>query len=111
MLQVYLDNIEDLLADRGKNKKKSKKASNEHDQTGSAGEAHKITLAEHSGSGLVEVEGAVSMPATSPSDVLDIFARGTRLFSAPGFSREDVSAHRRFILLQDREIGRQQQRN
>jgi hypothetical protein len=70
MLQVYLDNVEDLLVD----KKKTKKGGS--DSSPRAGDALKITLGEHSSTGLVEVEGAVSMPASNAAEVLEIFAKG-----------------------------------
>eukprot|EP00981_Chlorochromonas_danica_P005683 scaffold1172_cov180-Ochromonas_danica.AAC.10 len=68
MFQLYRDNIEDLL------KEKKKKAKNEEEVKDPP---LKIVLAEHSPTGLVHVEGAVSMPASSPSDVMRIFAKGS----------------------------------
>jgi hypothetical protein len=90
MFQLYRDNIEDLL----KEKKKKKK-----DEEEKAEPPLKITLAEHSPTGLVyvrpsfviiskssllfisflkllQVDGAESMVATTPGDVMKIFAKG-----------------------------------
>lgn len=69
MFQLYRDNIEDLLKDK-------KKKSNKNDDD--AKEAPlKIVLAEHSPTGLVHVDGAESLEAASPADVMRIFARGS----------------------------------
>eukprot|EP00606_Chrysophyceae_sp_TOSAG23-5_P001040 GSChrysophyteH2.ASY1.ANO1.374.1 assembled CDS len=54
MFQLYRDGLDDLLAEK-----------------------KKITLAEHSPTGLVVVEGAAIMEAKSPQDVMQIFARGS----------------------------------
>ena len=58
MFQLYRDGLEDLLADPKKKKADPKPL--------------KIVLAEHSPTGLVQVEGAESMVATSPADVIEI---------------------------------------
>lgn len=58
MFQLYRDNLEDLLA---RNKGDGKL---------------KITLAEHSASGLVQVEGAETVIAESAVEVMKIFAKG-----------------------------------
>lgn len=68
MFQLYRDNIEDLLA----SKKPKKKGEDEMKFA-----PLKITLAEHSSSGLVMVEGAEVMAAESPSEVMRIFALGS----------------------------------
>jgi hypothetical protein len=65
MFQLYRDNLEDLLYDR----KQKKFNENLPDL--------KIILAEHSSTGLVQVEGAVSMSAANANDVMKIFARGS----------------------------------
>lgn len=67
MFQLYRDSLEDLLAE----KKKKKKDEDEKKEP-----PLKITLAEHSSTGLVRVEGAESMMALSPLDVMKIFAKG-----------------------------------
>jgi hypothetical protein len=61
MFQLYRDALDDLLADPKKKKD---------------GKPLKIILAEHSSTGLVQVEGAESMIATTPADVIEIFSRG-----------------------------------
>ena len=68
MFQLYRDALDDLLME----KKKVKKGE-EPDK----GPSMKITLAEHSPTGLVQVEGATSMEANSPNDVMQIFAKGS----------------------------------
>ena len=78
MLQVYLDNVDDLLVER---KKKSKpKAQPPSD------EKLKIVLAEHSSTGMVQVEGAETKSATTAFEVLDIFAKGSRYVLAVDLS-------------------------
>ena len=72
MFQLYRDGLDDLLEE----KKKKKKGQDNDDDDNKRG-ALKITLAEHSPSGLVQVEGATSLPADSPGDVMRIFARGS----------------------------------
>lgn len=64
MFQLYRDGLEDLL-------KVQKKKGGDEKST-----SLKITLAEHSPSGLVQVEGANTMVAQSPSDVMNIFQLG-----------------------------------
>ena len=56
MLQVYLDNVDDLLVER-KKKGKPKVPTND--------EKLKIVLAEHSSTGMVQVEGAEMKSATT----------------------------------------------
>mmetsp|Transcript_6450 Transcript_6450/g.9735 ORF Transcript_6450/g.9735 Transcript_6450/m.9735 type:complete len:1086 (+) Transcript_6450:167-3424(+) len=73
MFQLYRDGLEDLLKE-AKGKKKAaddplKRSINSNGQL-------KITLAEHSPTGLVHVEGAVSMLAETPADVMRIFELG-----------------------------------
>jgi hypothetical protein len=79
MFQLYRDNLEDLLASRKKKKTTAITITgvDDLDQLGNGGGALKITLAEHSSTGLVQVDGAVSLEATSPADVMRIFARGS----------------------------------
>lgn len=72
MFQLYRDGLDDLLADTGKKKKK------DEDLVKPA--TLKITLAEHSPTGLVNVEGATILTATSPAEVMQIFARGNAFF-------------------------------
>eukprot|EP00604_Paraphysomonas_vestita_P000470 CAMPEP_0174825794 /NCGR_PEP_ID=MMETSP1107-20130205/43118_1 /TAXON_ID=36770 /ORGANISM="Paraphysomonas vestita, Strain GFlagA" /LENGTH=702 /DNA_ID=CAMNT_0016057769 /DNA_START=1510 /DNA_END=3618 /DNA_ORIENTATION=- len=64
MFQLYRDGLEDLL------KVQKKKG----DDKGSP--SLKITLAEHSPTGLVQVEGANTMVAQTPADVMSIFQLG-----------------------------------
>jgi hypothetical protein len=66
MFQLYRDGLEDLL------KVSKKKGGGGDDKNPSL----KITLAEHSSSGLVQVDGANMMVAQSPSDVMNIFQLG-----------------------------------
>ena len=68
MFQLYRDNIEDLLS----TKKIKKKGEEETKPV-----ILKITLAEHSPTGLVMVEGSEVMTAESPADVMKIFALGS----------------------------------
>lgn len=70
MFQLYRDGLEDLLS-----KAKGKKAGG--DPMKPAGGTLKITLAEHSPTGLVDVAGANTMVATCPADVMKIFAEGS----------------------------------
>ena len=70
MFQLYRDGLEDLLC-KAKGKKKS------GDNMKPTAAALKITLAEHSPTGLVNVEGANTMIATCPADVMKIFADGS----------------------------------
>ena len=69
MFQLYRDGLEDLLC-----KAKGKKVG--ADPMKPAGNL-KITLAEHSPTGLVNVDGANTMIAKSPADVMKIFAEGS----------------------------------
>jgi hypothetical protein len=64
MFQLYRDGLEDLL-------KVPKKKGGEDKNP-----ALKITLAEHSPSGLVQVDGANTMVAQTPADVMNIFQLG-----------------------------------
>jgi hypothetical protein len=68
MFQLYRDGLEDLLKDVGK-----KKAGEDDKKPPSL----KITLAEHSITGLVQVEGAACLTATAPGEVMNIFAKGS----------------------------------
>ena len=68
MFQLYRDGLDDLLAER----KKPKKGEEPEKEP-----SMKITLAEHSPTGLVQVEGATCMLAESPGDVMKIFAKGS----------------------------------
>ena len=68
MFQLYRDNIEDLLVP----KKKVGKGEEDSKPT-----QLKITLAEHSSTGLVMVDGAEIMLAETPADVMKIFALGS----------------------------------
>jgi hypothetical protein len=70
MFQLYRDSIDDLLAE----KKKKKKNDTDDDVKPPT---LKITLAEHSSTGLVQVDGAETMTAESPVDVMRIFAKGS----------------------------------
>jgi hypothetical protein len=71
MFQLYRDGLDDLLVD-GKKKKRE-------DGDKNAGKPLKIVLAEHSSTGLVQVEGANSMIAKTPADVIEIFTKGKRV--------------------------------
>jgi hypothetical protein len=64
MFQLYRDGLEDLLKVKKKGEDKG------------SGQL-KITLAEHSPTGLVQVEGANTMVAQTPADVMSIFQLGT----------------------------------
>jgi hypothetical protein len=102
MFQLYRDGLDDLLVDRsggGKKKKKNKAGAagavaagggggnnngnnnssvDDSDDTSIIGGGPlKITLAEHSATGLVQVEGACVLIAQTPADVMRIFARGS----------------------------------
>lgn len=68
MFQLYRDGLEDLLKDKPKKKK---------DDDDKKEPPLKITLAEHSPTGLVQVEGAESISATTPGEVMKIFAKGS----------------------------------
>lgn len=71
MFQLYRDGLEDLLMET-----KKKKKGQPVDEDAVGGGKLKITLAEHSPTGLVQVEGAVTMTAATPADVMRIFAAG-----------------------------------
>ena len=76
MFQLYRDGLEDLLYER----KKKKKGGHSDDDASNGGGPLKITLAEHSSTGLVQVEGAVTLSAETPADVMRIFAAGEQDF-------------------------------
>lgn len=100
MFQLYRDGLEDLLSDYGTAeipRTKSKKISASplrsggwsrknlldedlEESVGTPARGLKITLAEHSASGLVEVQGAKSVSATSAREVMTIFSRGIKRF-------------------------------
>eukprot|EP00595_Chromulina_sp_UTEXLB2642_P000751 CAMPEP_0196763324 /NCGR_PEP_ID=MMETSP1095-20130614/3848_1 /TAXON_ID=96789 ORGANISM="Chromulina nebulosa, Strain UTEXLB2642" /NCGR_SAMPLE_ID=MMETSP1095 /ASSEMBLY_ACC=CAM_ASM_000446 /LENGTH=433 /DNA_ID=CAMNT_0042116253 /DNA_START=661 /DNA_END=1962 /DNA_ORIENTATION=+ len=84
MFQLYKDNVEDLLKD-------NKKKKDNDDNDGPL----KITLAEHSPTGLVYVDNAVSLPALSPADVMKIFAKGSqrRATAATKMNAESSRSH------------------
>lgn len=73
MYQLYRDALEDLLAGGLSAKKKKKKAGDDDDGPS----ALKIVLAEHSPTGLVQVDGAESIPATSAAEVMGIVSVGS----------------------------------
>ena len=77
MFQLYRDGLEDLLAEKKKQKNDSKDMNKKETPL-------KITLAEHSPTGLVLVQGANSMTATDAVGVMKIFSLG--------FSRRTVAA-------------------
>jgi hypothetical protein len=70
MFQLYRDGLDDLLINKGKKKK--------GDDDDDYGAKLKITLAEHSSTGLVQVEGATTLTAETPGDVMKIFAKGSQ---------------------------------
>ena len=70
MFQLYRDGLDDLLVGGGGKKKRK------DDFEGGDRVDLKITLAEHSATGLVNVEGACSMVAENAGDVMRIFAKG-----------------------------------
>lgn len=78
MFQLYRDGLEDLLKEKKTNKKGNKKGDDEDEKKDAP---LKITLAEHSPTGLVFVEGAEMMTATTPVDVMRIFAKGMLCFT------------------------------
>jgi len=86
MFQLYRDGLDDLLAE----KKKRKKGEEEE-----ASKTMKITLAEHSDTGLVKVEGAEVMQAHTPNDVMQIFARGSarRTTTSTAMNAESSRSH------------------
>lgn len=71
MFQLYRDGLEDLLADK-------KKAKNDTKDMKKQDAPLKITLSEHSPTGLVQVQGANVMTATTPIEVMQIFALGSK---------------------------------
>lgn len=75
MFQLYRDGLEDLLKDRTASKKK--KNNNNEDEVKDP--PLKITLAEHSPTGLVFIDGAETMAATTPGEVMRIFAKGRQI--------------------------------
>lgn len=75
MFQIYRDGIQDLLRKKVV-KKKGKKGQDEDDDV-QKDDGLKITLAQHSSSGLVTVDGAVVESASTPSEVMQIFAEGS----------------------------------
>jgi hypothetical protein len=92
MFQLYRDALDDLLCAKGGDKKKKK--GGDDDDTGGGGNL-KITLAEHSPTGLVQVEGATVMNAETPGDVMKIFAKGSsrRATSATKMNAESSRSH------------------
>ena len=70
MFQLYRDNIDDLCFERKRRKKGEEGVEDAPPQL-------KIKLAEHTASGLVEVEGATTNVAETPGDVMKIFAKGS----------------------------------
>ena len=68
MFQLYRDGLDDLL------KEKKKKTKNDEDDKKDP--PLKITLGEHSATGLVQVDGAEVIGAKTPGEVMKIFARG-----------------------------------
>lgn len=86
MFQLYRDGLDDLLAEKKKPKKGEEPESSSN---------LKITLAEHSDTGLVKVEGAVSMDAATPGDVMKIFAKGSsgRATSSTKMNAESSRSH------------------
>ena len=81
MFQLYRDNIDDLLAEK---KKKD-----------DSGGALKITLAEFSDTGLVQVQGAAILTASTPQEVMKIFAKGSsrRATAATQMNMESSRSH------------------
>jgi hypothetical protein len=76
MFQIYRDGLQDLLKKpTKKGGKKSKKGGNDDDDNDDV--PLKITLAQHSSTGLVQVEGAVVESASTPGEVMKIFAEGS----------------------------------
>jgi len=86
MFQLYRDGLDDLLA----GKKKAKKGEDPEPS-----KVMKITLAEHSPTGLVQVEGAEVAPALTPADVMQIFAKGSarRTTTATAMNAESSRSH------------------
>jgi hypothetical protein len=73
MFQLYRDGLEDLLKDKAAAKKKKNAAADDEVKDPPL----KITLAEHSPTGLVYIDGAETMCATTPGEVMRIFAKGS----------------------------------
>ncbi len=76
MFQLYRDGLEDLLKDKSASRKKKNNKGNNNDDDEVKDPPLKITLAEHSPTGLVYVDGAETMTATTPVEVMRIFAKG-----------------------------------
>jgi hypothetical protein len=83
MFQLYRDGLEDLLCEVKKEDKGKKKPN------------LKITLAEHSPTGLVQVQGAVSKPANSAAEVMKIFSEGSkrRTVASTNMNSESSRSH------------------
>lgn len=88
MFQLYRDNLEDLLADP-----KKKKKGEDPDKAAPL----KITLAEHSASGLVQVDGAERLVAKTPKDIMEIFAKGSGRRTTASTKMNDESSRSHLI--------------
>jgi kinesin family protein C2/C3 len=62
IIQLYNDNIRDLIAT----------------SNGNLDQNLRIKLAEHSSSGLVEVDGAIQEPVENAIELLDVFRKGSQ---------------------------------
>eukprot|EP01041_Mallomonas_annulata_P000922 gene922-1788_t len=87
MFQLYKDKLEDLLFEMGRKKSRGP----ESEQYPNL----RIVLAEHSPSGLVEVDGAESMSAQTPADVIRIIAQGSsrRTTASTNMNSESSRSH------------------
>lgn len=93
MFQLYRDGVEDLLKAGKKDDGLKRKPKDDHMAAGPP--TYKITLAEHSPTGLVHVEGAETCLAETPGDVMKIFARGAkrRTTSSTQMNSESSRSH------------------
>jgi hypothetical protein len=83
MFQLYRDGLEDLLGESKKEDRGKKKPN------------LKITLAEHSPTGLVQVQGAVCKTASSAAEVMKVFSDGSkrRTVASTNMNSESSRSH------------------
>lgn len=97
MFQLYRDGLDDLLQVTKNEKKENLDIKRKPHEPGAPDKAAglKITLAEHSHTGLVVVDGAETCLAESASDVMKIFAKGAsrRTTSSTQMNAESSRSH------------------